>query len=157
MAAVAAPFFWPTTSGTTTGLGPLLMVSKTSEPTSTGVPAAGSVLTALPAAILAVVFVFLLTAGHWLLPTRRSAVDSNRDVRQYTAEMLVPDDSLQNTLDLLQNVLGAQPSARITVLQVETYLPKPEPKPREQPDKAAATREGSTRPARHDTRHALNN
>ena len=61
--------------------------------------------------------------------------------QQQSMRLLVSDDSLQNTLDLLQNVLGAQPSARITVLQVETYLPKPEPKPREQPDKAAATRE----------------
>ncbi len=43
--------------------------------------------------VVIVVFVFLLTAGHWLLPTRQSAADSNQDVRQYTAEMLVPDDS----------------------------------------------------------------
>jgi di/tricarboxylate transporter len=43
--------------------------------------------------VVAVVFVFLLTSGHWLLPKRRSAADSNEDVRQYTAEMLVPDES----------------------------------------------------------------
>jgi di/tricarboxylate transporter len=43
--------------------------------------------------VVAVVFVFLLTSGHWLLPRRRSAADSNEDVRQYTAEMLVPDAS----------------------------------------------------------------
>ncbi|MDJ0739032.1 MAG: SLC13 family permease [Gammaproteobacteria bacterium] len=43
--------------------------------------------------VVVVVFVFLLTAGHWLLPSRTSAADRNRDVRQYTAEMLVPDAS----------------------------------------------------------------
>lgn len=40
--------------------------------------------------------------------------------------MLVKDDALQQTLDTLQHVLGAQPSARIVVLPVEAYLPKPE-------------------------------
>ncbi|NNJ90878.1 MAG: TIGR00341 family protein [Gammaproteobacteria bacterium] len=40
--------------------------------------------------------------------------------------MLVNDSSLQETLDTLQHVLGAQTSARIVVLAVEAYLPKPE-------------------------------
>lgn len=35
------------------------------------------------------VLVYLLTAGHWLLPRRRSATASYEDTRQYTAEMLV--------------------------------------------------------------------
>ncbi|AGA89950.1 di-/tricarboxylate transporter [Thioflavicoccus mobilis 8321] len=35
------------------------------------------------------VIVFLLSAGHWLLPRRVSATASYEDVRQYTAEMLV--------------------------------------------------------------------
>lgn len=43
--------------------------------------------------VVIVVFVFLLTAGHWLLPRRESAAERNRDVRQYTAEMIVPGDS----------------------------------------------------------------
>ena len=43
--------------------------------------------------VVAVVFVFLLTAGQWLLPKRTSAAASNQDVRQYTAEMMVPSDS----------------------------------------------------------------
>jgi di/tricarboxylate transporter len=43
--------------------------------------------------LVAVVFVFLLTAGHWLLPSRESATERNRDVRQYTTEMLLPADS----------------------------------------------------------------
>jgi uncharacterized hydrophobic protein (TIGR00341 family) len=40
--------------------------------------------------------------------------------------MLVSDSSLQETLDTLQHVIGAQTSARIVVLPVEAYLPKPE-------------------------------
>ncbi|AWB68188.1 TIGR00341 family protein [Saccharobesus litoralis] len=38
--------------------------------------------------------------------------------------LLVDDASLQNTLDLLQHVLGAQPSAKIFVMPIEAYLPK---------------------------------
>jgi len=60
---------------------------------------------------------------------------------QQSMRLLVSDDSLQSTLDLLQNVLGAQPSARITVLAVETYLPRSQADKRKQTDKAAATRE----------------
>ncbi|MCP5312214.1 MAG: SLC13 family permease [Chromatiaceae bacterium] len=43
--------------------------------------------------VVAVVTLFLLTAGQWLLPRRVSAAASYADVRQYTAEMLVPVDS----------------------------------------------------------------
>ncbi len=39
------------------------------------------------------VLLYMLTAGHWLLPRRASAIASYEDVRQYTAEMLVPKDS----------------------------------------------------------------
>lgn len=47
--------------------------------------------------------------------------------------MLVDDENLQLALDTLQNVLGAQPHARIIVLPVEASLPKP--KADEQPQK----------------------
>jgi di/tricarboxylate transporter len=43
--------------------------------------------------VVAVVLIYLITAGNWLLPRRAAAVDSYEDVRQYTAEMLVPDKS----------------------------------------------------------------
>ena len=43
--------------------------------------------------VVAVVFLFLLTAGRWLLPGRTPASVSYEDVRQYTAEMLVANDS----------------------------------------------------------------
>lgn len=43
-----------------------------------------------------------------------------------TMRMLVRDEQLQVALDALQNVLGAQPSARMVVLAVETALPKEE-------------------------------
>ena len=43
--------------------------------------------------VVATVFIYLLTAGHWLLPRRVSAAASYEDVRHYTAEMLVPKDS----------------------------------------------------------------
>jgi len=40
------------------------------------------------------------------------------------SRMLIEDDVLQDVLDKLQHVLGAQPTARITVLPVEMSLPK---------------------------------
>jgi len=39
------------------------------------------------------VLLYLLTAGHWLLPRRQSAAASYEDTRQYTAEMLVAPGS----------------------------------------------------------------
>lgn len=55
--------------------------------------------------------------------------------------MLVSDDQLQTVLDNLQNVLGAQPSARTVVLAVEASLPKPEEEKRPQTSAAIAARE----------------
>jgi len=40
------------------------------------------------------------------------------------SRVLIEDDALQDVLDKLQHVLGAQPTARITVLPVEMSLPK---------------------------------
>ncbi|MDJ0806667.1 MAG: TIGR00341 family protein [Gammaproteobacteria bacterium] len=55
--------------------------------------------------------------------------------------MLVKDDKVQSVLDTLQNVLGAQPSARIIVLPVEAALPKPDADETQQGDSAVAARE----------------
>lgn|GEM_PF-192852 len=55
--------------------------------------------------------------------------------------MLVSDDHLQVALDSLQNTLGAQPTARIAVLALEAYLPKPDEDTRKQEDQATAARE----------------
>jgi len=55
--------------------------------------------------------------------------------------LLVADDKLQLLLDALQNVLGAQPTARILVLAVEASLPKPDEEKRKQEDSATAVRE----------------
>lgn len=42
---------------------------------------------------------------------------------QQAMRMLVMDDQVQTALDALQTVLGAQPSARVMVLNVEVSLP----------------------------------
>jgi len=55
--------------------------------------------------------------------------------------MLVSDSRLQQTLDTLQNVLGAQPTARIVVLPIEVYLPKPKEEEKKKEDSAATARE----------------
>ena len=55
--------------------------------------------------------------------------------------LLVADDKLQWVLDALQNILGAQPTARILVLAVEASLPRPEEKEGKQEDSAAQARE----------------
>ncbi len=54
--------------------------------------------------------------------------------------MLVDDDKLQLALDTLQNVLGAQPTARIIVLSVEACLPNI-PKKEHEEETAATARE----------------
>ena len=55
--------------------------------------------------------------------------------------LLVADDKIQSVLDALQNVLGAQPSARIVVLPIEIALPKPTEEERKEEDAATAARE----------------
>ena len=55
--------------------------------------------------------------------------------------MLVSDDNLKKALDTLQTVLGAQPTARIVVLNVETMLPKPAKEESKKEDAATAVRE----------------
>lgn len=62
---------------------------------------------------------------------RLGPVDEN-GLRQM--RLLVDDGHLQWVLDALQNILGAQPSARIVVLDVEAALPRVEPEGK--PDKA---------------------
>ena len=56
MAALASGCSRPTMAGTLTCLGPLLTVRVTAEPVCTSLPAAGSVLTAWPAGMVALVF-----------------------------------------------------------------------------------------------------
>lgn len=55
--------------------------------------------------------------------------------------MLVTDDRVQDALDVLQTVLGAQPYARILVIPVEAALPKPPENDPTQRDSAEASRE----------------
>lgn len=55
--------------------------------------------------------------------------------------LLVTDDHLQEVLDTLQALLGAQPTARIVVLPVEVSLPQPAEPERKKEDRASAARE----------------
>ena len=52
--------------------------------------------------------------------------------------LVVEDDHLQAVLDELQSVLGAQPTARIVVMEIEAALPKPE-KPEEEEVRSTKT------------------
>jgi len=54
--------------------------------------------------------------------------------------LVVDEDHLQSTLDALQNVLGAQPTARILVLNLEASLPKTEEEKNDE-DSATTARE----------------
>ena len=65
---------------------------------------------------------------------------TGEDGMQHT-RMLISNDRLQMALDTLQNVLGAQPTARIIVLPVEMALPKPDEEKRREEGKATAARE----------------
>ncbi len=53
----------------------------------------------------------------------------------------IRDDQLQDVLDRLQSLLGAQPAARITVIPVEVSLPKPADEERRAEDASSASRE----------------
>lgn len=55
--------------------------------------------------------------------------------------MLVNDSKVQWLLDILQSVLGAQPTARIIVMTIEASLPQPEEEERKEEDSATAARE----------------
>ncbi|MGB1257174.1 MAG: TIGR00341 family protein, partial [Thiolinea sp.] len=55
--------------------------------------------------------------------------------------LLVTDNQVQNLLDLLENVLGAQPTARIMVLPVEVSLPRLGVDQEKQQDSAISLRE----------------
>ena len=55
--------------------------------------------------------------------------------------MLVRDDRLQGVLDALQNALGSQADARISVLPVEISLPRQQEREEQEEDKAVAARE----------------
>ena len=55
--------------------------------------------------------------------------------------LIVADDKVQNALDKLQHILGAQPYAKIIVLPVEVALPRPEVEKEKEEKKAPATRE----------------
>lgn len=63
-----------------------------------------------------------------------------QDGRQVT-QLLVTEDKLQEVLDTLQSVLGAQPYARILVVDLETVLPRPAHQQDKKPSSVAATRE----------------
>lgn len=63
-----------------------------------------------------------------------------QDGRQVT-QLLVTEDKLQEVLDTLQSILGAQPYARILVVRLETVLPRPADQQDKKPSSAAATRE----------------
>ena len=55
--------------------------------------------------------------------------------------LLVSDDKLQGVLDALQNALGSQSDARISVLSVELALPRQQAHEEKAEDKAVAARE----------------
>lgn len=63
------------------------------------------------------------------------------DLGMRQMRLLVPDDKLQKVLDALQNVLGAQPSARILVMPVEASLPISDDEKERQKTPATAARE----------------
>jgi len=56
-------------------------------------------------------------------------------------QLLVTDDNLQEVLDTLQGILGAQPYARIVVTSLEIVLPKPPQSEKKKPSSATETRE----------------
>jgi uncharacterized hydrophobic protein (TIGR00341 family) len=73
-----------------------------------------------------------------------------------SARLLVRDDRLQATLDALQNALGSQPAARISVLPVEISLPRSAEDEAKQESSATAAREALRKSVEKGTRFNLN-
>ncbi|MCU7845846.1 MAG: TIGR00341 family protein [Candidatus Thiodiazotropha sp. (ex Monitilora ramsayi)] len=63
------------------------------------------------------------------------------DDSRLAMRMLVTDENVQLVLDALQNVLGAQPMARIIVFPVDATLPHAKSEAERREDKASTTRE----------------
>lgn len=70
--------------------------------------------------------------------------------------LLVRDDKLQWVLDALQNILGAQPYARIVVLGVEASLPKSKKEEGKQEESITAAREAIYEKVEQNARLDLN-
>ncbi|AOV17289.1 TIGR00341 family protein [Acidihalobacter aeolianus] len=84
---------------------------------------------------------------------RTGAVDD--DGLQFM-RLLMADDKVQRALDLLQNVLGAQPGAHIVVLPVEVALPRQNEAESQQEDAAVALRESLYAGVERDARFGTN-
>ena len=70
--------------------------------------------------------------------------------------LLVDDDQVQSVLDTLQNLLGAQPAARIVVMNVQASLPKSEEDQRKHDNSAMAAREAIYEEVKKNARLDLN-
>lgn len=70
--------------------------------------------------------------------------------------LLVSDDKLQWVLDASQNILGAQPYARIVVLGVEASLPRPKKEEGKQEESITAAREAIYEKVEQNARLDLN-
>lgn len=55
--------------------------------------------------------------------------------------LLISDDKLQETMDRLEGIFGKESKARVTVLPVESYLPRPSRDERKEEKKAIAARD----------------
>jgi uncharacterized hydrophobic protein (TIGR00341 family) len=84
----------------------------------------------------------------------RSGMVSEDGMQQM--RLLVDNDKLQVALDTLQNVLGAQPSARILVLDVEASLPRPQEGKQKQKKSTSAAREAIYEATKTNARLDLN-
>lgn len=73
-----------------------------------------------------------------------------------TMWFLVTDDKVQDALDTLQNVLGAQPYSRILVIPIEIVIPQPPEEAREKEDSATAAREALYEAVEKNVRFDLN-
>lgn len=78
------------------------------------------------------------------------------DSGKQTMRMLIAADKLQWVLDALQNILGAQPSSRIIVMNVEAMIPAVEEKASDHKDSDMASREAIYHDIKKNARLDLN-
>ena len=101
-----------------------LLVSSTGLP---GLKLFDLAIIGLPCAIAGMIYLF--TTHHWLLPSRKPVISESDDVRQYTVEMMVPEDSSLSGKSIEQAGLRHLPGLYVVeIIRNQVIIPAVSPK-----------------------------
>ena len=101
-----------------------LLVSSTDLP---GLKLFDLAIVGLPCAIAGMIYLF--TTHRWLLPSRKPVISESDDVRQYTVEMMVPEDSPLSDKSIEQAGLRHLPGLYVVeIIRNQVIIPAVSPK-----------------------------